>query len=1094
MKISSTLKKTTIKSDVLSFDLLESGDVFRIYHNDNQINLLRADLLDGQVANIYLRMKDQSPYKVYPLIGIKAQTAFEIKGNQVVYEGSILDTKYQITLTVEKDRWYYEVWVDKSNQFKVYDLVYGQDIGIAHTGSIISSEAYTAQYIDHSIYENNLGYIIQSRQNQGLTQYLQIGALGKTTGFATDGFQIFDKSYKVDFIMKGLEKELPNENYQYEFPYLTLSSKDFDAKLTNSFTFYGYYDTSQVGILKEAIKVTHNYQPMAKYQPINKTLFNTFDYKMLKVDPLPKNYIKQNYKKMRHVEKNDKGLVLSFFTDNHVHVVTREKERMVERPHGHLLVSGDLLSGEDQTFATTNWMFGVFSSHVVLGNTNIQKLTGDVRNHLNLNKVSGLRILIKINDAYHMLGTPNIYEMGINYVKWIYQLSDDQLIVTAFVKLDEWVQRLKIESLNRKTYDFKLINQLVLGDSEYQRDIHVHKDNYSATIKVDDNPFVHSKYPDLKYQFISHTPVIFGTDDTLFKSEKGHGILSFNYENQSSVTLDTLATYSEFKSYTLDFLKDQQTYSDFIHSLTGFKLTHKKKKEDMEQLEDTLFWYTHNALVHYASPHGLEQSNGAAWGTRDVLQGPVELFFTANRFDLVRKIILKVYSRQFIETLDFPQWFMFDKYYAIQAHESHGDIIVWPIKVLADYLKATNDLSILDEKVPFMSIDTNTWVAHDSTIRQHVDKTLNAIQNSFVKGTSLPAYGGGDWDDTLQPANQKLTDHMVSGWTPVLLYEGLDVLSEVLDGTPLGRRAAHLKMRIKNDYEKYFLVDNVPAGFIVFEQDHLDYLLHPRDKNTGLKLRLLPLTRSIIAGMVTHEQALVHHGLIEDHLKHPDGVRLMDTFVTYKGGEKTYFQRGETAANLGREIGILYVHAHIRYIEAMAKLGFSNEAYEGLLKINPINIKKHVKNAQVRQANTYFSSSDAAFLDRYQAKLNFDKVKSGAVDVKAGWRLYSSGPGIYINQMIRNVFGIRVVEQNLVLDPVIPESLKGLTIRFSYFNRHIKVQYNHTSNEIKSVKINGKTKDDFIRTLDNNPYRASGIYIFKTAFDDIEGEISIVLS
>lgn len=34
----------------------------------------------------------------------------------------------------------------------------------------------------------------------------------------------------------------------------------------------------------------------------------------------------------------------------------------------------------------------------------------------------------------------------------------------------------------------------------------------------------------------------------------------------------------------------------------------------------TTFWYTHNMLVHYASPHGLEQYSGAAWGTRDVCQ------------------------------------------------------------------------------------------------------------------------------------------------------------------------------------------------------------------------------------------------------------------------------------------------------------------------------------------------------------------------------------------------------------------------------------------------------------------------------------------
>ena len=31
-------------------------------------------------------------------------------------------------------------------------------------------------------------------------------------------------------------------------------------------------------------------------------------------------------------------------------------------------------------------------------------------------------------------------------------------------------------------------------------------------------------------------------------------------------------------------------------------------------------------LVHYLSPHGLEQFGGAAWGTRDVSQGPTEFF------------------------------------------------------------------------------------------------------------------------------------------------------------------------------------------------------------------------------------------------------------------------------------------------------------------------------------------------------------------------------------------------------------------------------------------------------------------------------------
>src|SRR5690554_5550438 len=103
MKISSTLNKKTIKTDKLAFEILESGDIFRIYYEDNQINLLRGDLLDGQVANIYLRIKDSSPYKYFPLIGIKNNTVYEIKDNKIIYEGKVLDTKYQVTLSVYKD-------------------------------------------------------------------------------------------------------------------------------------------------------------------------------------------------------------------------------------------------------------------------------------------------------------------------------------------------------------------------------------------------------------------------------------------------------------------------------------------------------------------------------------------------------------------------------------------------------------------------------------------------------------------------------------------------------------------------------------------------------------------------------------------------------------------------------------------------------------------------------------------------------------------------------------------------------------------------------------------------------------------------------
>ena len=51
----------------------------------------------------------------------------------------------------------------------------------------------------------------------------------------------------------------------------------------------------------------------------------------------------------------------------------------------------------------------------------------------------------------------------------------------------------------------------------------------------------------------------------------------------------------------------------------------------------------------------------------------------------------------------------------------------------------------------------------------------------------------------------------------------------------------------------------------------------------------------------------------------------------------------------------------------MAVLGDADALWEALYVANPINVTEQVANAAPRQRNAYFSSSDAAFLDRYEA-------------------------------------------------------------------------------------------------------------------------------
>ncbi|WP_354011321.1 GH36-type glycosyl hydrolase domain-containing protein [Endozoicomonas lisbonensis] len=503
-------------------------------------------------------------------------------------------------------------------------------------------------------------------------------------------------------------------------------------------------------------------------------------------------------------------------------------------------------------------------------------------------------------------------------------------------------------------------------------------------------------------------------------------------------------------------------------------------------------WFTHNALVHYSTPHGLEQYSGAAWGTRDVSQGPFEFFMSMQRYDRAVDILESIYSHQYIETGTWPQWFMFDQYNTIQQEESHGDIVVWPLKAVADYLQTTGDFDVLKKEIPYTSVENGfNFTTEQYSLFAHLQRQVKHIINNLVPGTSLSCYGDGDWDDTLQPANQALRENMVSGWTIPLTLQTFKTLTAALEGqteyADFVAQVSDLTERMEADYRKFLIKDGIITGFLHFPEGDIEqpeYLLHPSDQKTGIKYRLLPASRSIISETFDKEMAAEHMAIIEDKLVCPDGVRLMDRMAEYKAGKQTYFKRAELAANLGREVGLQYCHAHIRFIEALCKMGKAKEVYDNLYKILPVDIQKAVPNAELRQSNAYFSSSDGKFNDRYEAYENFGKLKTGDVQVKGGWKIYSSGPGIYINQLISNVLGVRYQNNNLVLDPIVSKELGKVSLNFRLFDKPCQLVINPEQGEYtpKRATLNGT---DVELTELPNAYRTGAAIIEQTTLNSL---------
>jgi 1,2-beta-oligoglucan phosphorylase len=229
------------------------------------------------------------------------------------------------------------------------------------------------------------------------------------------------------------------------------------------------------------------------------------------------------------------------------------------------------------------------------------------------------------------------------------------------------------------------------------------------------------------------------------------------------------------------------------------------------------------------------------------------------------------------------------------------------------------------------------------------------------------------------------------------------------------------------------------------------------------------------------EQALHHQDLIEKHLKGPDGARLMDRPLTYKGGIQTIFQRAESSTFFGREIGLMYMHEHIRYAESLARTGKADAFVKALRQAIPVAYRDIVSCGDIRQANCYYSSSDVAFKNRYEADELYDKIMTGNVTLRGGWRVYSSGPGIYIGMIISKLLGLRIESDHVILDPVMPFAFSGLSVSMKFLSHEATFRFkiekgNHSPH---SVFINNRPVEF---TKEENPYRDGGAKIRKDVF------------
>lgn len=984
------------------------------------------------------------------------------------------------------------------------DVFHAQDLGLADEAAVRSNEAYTSQYLDLlPVADPTLGWMILARQNEAMAggrhPWLAVGCATGAGAFCTDGRQFFGDDHRVSGEPLALRTpSLPSRRLQYECAVAGLQSRGVELApdATAEITFCASYladhpaasDAGDVERIHALIDTRWNPVPHRTRtgRGGSRSLFTHASW-LHGAAPTAAEWDAWFPGIRRHEERSDDGTLLAFFHGADTHVVARAKEASVLRPHGHVLRSGEPGVVDGGHLGMTCYAAGIFAAQVYVGNPNLARLLSVVRNVLNVARASGMRVFVSERGEWRQLGVPSAFAMTPGDARWIYRLDDGIVEARVWCSGQRACAFLDLRVAAGPPREFLVTHHLALGGNEFDRggELVVHDDAAWIECAVAPDSVAAKHLPGLCFAIAAAEPsavASLGGDELVYADRRARrgpyaAVQTKAVSRCGVVLVGSLDGAMALSAAVAAARREYAAGGPIAGALDPPIRLAGTMDLAVARVDEILPWFTHNAGIHFSAPHGLEQYGGAAWGVRDVCQGSAEWLLAAGMFASVREILATVFAQQYPHGA-WPQWFMHRPFHANQQPHSHGDVCFWPVKALSDYVEATNDLEFLGEDIGYTDPEHFEPTGARETLWAHCDRVVAHCEARFAHGTSLVNYGDGDWDDTLQPADPAMRTRMVSAWTVALAYQTFQRFAEVCRRGGEEARASRLEAlleRMRVDFHRQLMPGGTVAGFVVREADGaFRPLLHPTDRVTGIRYRLLPMTRAVLAELFTPDEARHHLDIVARELRFPDGVRLMSEPSAYHGGRQQLFRRADTAANVGREIGLMYVHAHLRYAEAMAKAGDGRALWWALQVANPVGLTATVAHAAPRQSNVYFSSSDADFPDRLEAAARWSELRTGDVPVRGGWRLYSSGPGLYLHAIRAALLGVRESFGDVVFDPVLPRSLDGLVARLQLHGRPVEIRYRvrGAGHGPSGIMVNSAPVP--LETREENPYRPGG--------------------
>ncbi len=459
-------------------------------------------------------------------------------------------------------------------------------------------------------------------------------------------------------------------------------------------------------------------------------------------------------------------------------------------------------------------------------------------------------------------------------------------------------------------------------------------------------------------------------------------------------------------------------------------------------------WNQYQCMVTFnmsRSASYFESGIGRGMGFRDSTQdllGFVHLIPSR-----ARQRILEIAATQMEDGSAYHQYQPLTKRGNLDVGSGFNDDPLWLIFGVSAYIKETGDWSILKEQIPFDNDDSKAAPMLEH-LRRSFEYTL-----THLGPHKLPLIGRADWNDCLNlncfsktPGESFQTcTNFESGIAESVFIAGMFVAigpayAEILRKSGMAGEAQHAEQEVGNMTEAV-LKSGWDGEWFLRAYDAFGEKVGSKDCEEG-KIFIEPQGFCIMAGIGVKE-GLAERALnsVKERLDTKYGIVLNSPcYTAYRLnlGEISSYPPGF------KENGGIFCHNNPWISIAETIVGHGNRAFEVYEKTCPAYLEEI---SEIHRTEPYVYSQMIAGKESPR----HGEAKNSWLTGTAAWTFYN------VSQFI---LGIRPQFNGLEVDPCIPETLSGFTVKRKYCGATYNIEVDNTAGVQKGVKS---------MTIDGNP-------------------------